>query len=172
MAAGLLHGSYGRTIGMSAAAHRLLDDLWEYLGFAANGFVFLLVGASVELSSLRAHAGPIAIAIVAVVVSRFLVIEGSHWVIPRRQQLVSSGERLVLGWGGLRGALTIALALAMPLNIPARETLLAMAYGVGPSMPLVQTLTLPWVVRRAGVGNVQARRLLLREASRSQRTPT
>ena len=112
VAAGLLHGSYGRTIGMSAGAHRLLDDLWEYLGFAANGFVFLLVGASVELSSLREHAGPISIAIVAVVVSRFAVIEGSHWVIPRRQQLIGAGERLILGWGGLRGALTIALALA------------------------------------------------------------
>ncbi len=152
VAAGLLHGSYGRTIGMSTAARRLLDDLWEYLGFAANGFVFLLVGVSVELDSLRQHAGPIAIAIVAVVLSRFAVIEGSHWVVPRRQQLVGAGERRVLAWGGLRGALTIALALAMPLDVPARATLLAMAYGVVLFTLLVQTLTLPLVIRRANVG--------------------
>ena len=154
VAAGLLHGSYGRTIGMSAATHALLDNLWEYLGFAANGFVFLLVGASVELANLREHAVAVAVAIVAVVASRFLVIEGSHWLVPRQRQLqpLGAAERVVLGWGGLRGALTVALALALPRDVPARDVLLAMAYGVVLFTLLVQALTLPWVIRRVGLG--------------------
>ncbi|MDP9363070.1 MAG: cation:proton antiporter, partial [Chloroflexota bacterium] len=70
VAAGLIHGSYGRAVGMSAESSRLLDDLWEYLGFLANAILFLLVGFSVNLASLLADAWPVAVAVAAVVAAR------------------------------------------------------------------------------------------------------
>ncbi len=63
--AGLFHDSYGRRVGMSENTRRLLDDLWEYLGFVANAFLFLLVGFSANLGSMLADAWPVAIAVLA-----------------------------------------------------------------------------------------------------------
>jgi monovalent cation:H+ antiporter, CPA1 family len=56
VAAGLIHGSYGRRIGMSETTRRLLDDLWEFFGFVTNALVFLLVGFIASLASLVAQA--------------------------------------------------------------------------------------------------------------------
>src|SRR5205085_8394190 len=76
VAAGLVHGSYGRRVGMSERTDRLLDDLWEYFGFLANAMVFLLVGFSVSLGSLAVQAPAVIVAIAAVLISRILVVSG------------------------------------------------------------------------------------------------
>jgi CPA1 family monovalent cation:H+ antiporter len=64
--AGLVHSSYGRRFGMSESTVRLLDDLWEYLGFAANSLLFLGVGLTVDVTTLGGELGPIAVAVAAV----------------------------------------------------------------------------------------------------------
>jgi CPA1 family monovalent cation:H+ antiporter len=150
VAAGLVHGSYGRRIGMTPRTTRMLDDLWEYSGFVANAFVFLLVGFSASLRSLGATIGPVLTGIVAVLIARVLVVFGVPRVLPRAIRL-STAEHAVLVWGGLRGALTITLALALPAEIAERQLLLTMAFGVVLFTLLVQGLTLPLVVRRAGL---------------------
>jgi monovalent cation:H+ antiporter, CPA1 family len=152
--AGLIHGSYGRQVGMSERTRRVLDDLWEYVGFLVNAVVFLLVGFTTNLATLAAAAGPVLVSIGSVLLSRVLVI-----VIPpellrltRRVRVVTSqGERAVLIWGGLRGALTITLALALPPTIAGRQMLIAMAFGVVLFTLLVQGMTLSLVIRRAGL---------------------
>ncbi|HTD77493.1 MAG TPA: cation:proton antiporter, partial [Chloroflexota bacterium] len=63
VAAGLIHGSYGREVGMSGRTRRLLDDLWEYFGFVGNAVVFLLVGFSANLASLVASGGAVLVSI-------------------------------------------------------------------------------------------------------------
>jgi Na+:H+ antiporter len=154
VAAGLVHGSYGRRVGMSERTRRLLDDLWEYIGFLVNAVVFLLVGFTTNLATLAAAAGPVLVSIGSVLLSRVLVI-----VVPpgllgltRRVRIVTSrGERAVLIWGGLRGALTITLALALPPSIAGRQMLIAMAFGVVLFTLLVQGMTLSVVIRRAGL---------------------
>ncbi len=151
VAAGLIHGSYGRRVGLSAEVSRVLDDLWEYLGFAANGVLFLLVGFSVNVASLLAHAGPIAVAVVAVLLARGLVIGLSALPGVPIRSLLSPRERVVLTWAGLRGALTIALALALPADTPQRDLLVAMAFGVALFTLLVQGLSLSWLVQRLGL---------------------
>ena len=152
VAAGLIHGSYGRNVGMSNRTRRLLDDLWEYFGFVGNAVVFLLVGFSANLASLLASGGAVLISIVIVFASRVLVVAGPPLLLrlSRRVQAVTSrGERAILIWGGLRGALTITLALALPAGFPERRLLLAMAFGVVLFTLLVQGLTLPLVVKRS-----------------------
>ncbi len=158
VAAGLVHGSYGRKVGMSERTRRLLDDLWEYFGFVVNAVVFLLVGFTTNLASLAATAGPVVVAIVSVVVSRVLVIVVPPEVLrlTRRVRVVSShGERAVLIWGGLRGALTITLALALPPSIANRQLLIAMAFGVVLFTLVVQGVTLRYVIRWARLSDTE-----------------
>ena len=149
VAAGLVHGSYSREIGMSEHTRRLLDDLWEYFGFVANALVFLLVGFTANLASLVALAWPVAVSILAVLGSRVLVILGPPLL--RAGQLTAPGERAVLVWGGLRGALTITLALALPPGLADRQLLVGMAFGVVLFSLVVQGVSLRFVIKRAGL---------------------
>jgi monovalent cation:H+ antiporter, CPA1 family len=148
VAAGLIHGSYGRRIGMSDNTRRLLDDLWEFFGFVANAIVFLLVGFTANLASLAAQAWPTTVAIVAVLLARILLL-GAPGLVWRESYLASSAaERILLIWSGLRGALTITLALALPPEIPQRTLLITMSFGVVLFTLLVQGLSLPLLLRR------------------------
>jgi CPA1 family monovalent cation:H+ antiporter len=151
VAAGLIHGSYGRQVGMSERTRRLLDDLWEYFGFLVNALVFLLVGFSASLANLVATAGPVLVSIAAVLGSRVLVVLAPPLVMAHRFHGTSPAERAVLIWGGLRGALTITLALALPPELAERQLLIAMAFGVVLFSLIVQGVTLSLVVRRAGL---------------------
>jgi len=151
VAAGLIHGSYGRRVGMTERTRRLLDDLWEYFGFVANALVFLLVGFSASLSSLVAETMPVLVSIFSVLGSRALVVLGSPLLFAGRLLQTSRAERAVLVWGGLRGALTITLALALPTDLPARQLLIAMAFGVVLFSLLIQGVTLSLVVRSVGL---------------------
>jgi CPA1 family monovalent cation:H+ antiporter len=158
VAAGLVHGSYGRQVGMSERTRRLLDDLWEYFGFVVNAVVFLLVGFSTNVVSVIADAGAVMASIAGVLISRVLVVmlPPALLLLTRRFTLVSSHtERAVLIWGGLRGALTITLALAVPPDIADRQLLIAMAFGVVLFTLLVQGATLSTVIQRAGLAHAK-----------------
>ena len=149
-----MHGSYGRQVGMSERPRRLLDDLWEYFGFVVNAMVFLLVGFSNNLIALAASAEQVLVSIASVVVSRVVVsmIQPELMRLTRRLRVVTdAAERLVLIWGGLRGALTITLALALPAEIANRQLFIDMAFGVVLFTLVVQGVTLSQVIQRTGL---------------------
>jgi CPA1 family monovalent cation:H+ antiporter len=151
VAAGLVHGTYGRRVGMSETTRRLLDDLWEFLGFLANAAVFLLVGFTVNLASLLANALPVAVAVVAVLGARAAILGGPGLLLKDGHLVTRRNERVVLAWSGLRGALTITLALALPDTTPQRDVLIAMSFGVVLFSMIGQGLTLPLLIRRLGL---------------------
>jgi CPA1 family monovalent cation:H+ antiporter len=158
VAAGLIHGSYGRKVGMSERTRKLLDDLWEYCGFVVNALVFLLVGFTTNLASLAASWAAVLVGILSVLIARVLVI----MVPPELARLTrgvrvfaSPAERAVLIWGGLRGALTITLALALPSEITDRQLLIDMAIGVVLFTLLVQGVTLGLLIRRTGLAEAK-----------------
>jgi CPA1 family monovalent cation:H+ antiporter len=151
VAAGIIQGSYGRAFGMSERTSRLLDDLWEFLGFFANAVLFLLVGLSVNLAALVANGKAVAVAIVAVLVARVLVVEAVGLLTARGPLATPFRERLVLIWAGLRGALTIALALGLPRDTPSRALLIDMAFGVVLFTLIGQGLSLSLLIRRLGL---------------------
>ena len=165
VAAGLIHGSYGREVGMTERTRRLLDDLWEYFGFVVNALVFLLVGFTADLASLVAAAGQVLVSIAVVFASRVIVVSAAPLLLivlrrrvrllRRLQPVASRAERAVLIWGGLRGALTITLALALPPEFPERQLMIAMAFGVVLFSLLVQGVTLSLLVRRTGLAAVK-----------------
>ena len=151
VAAGLVHGSYGRRVGMSVTTRRLLDDLWEFLGFMANAAVFLMIGFTVNLESLLANAWPCVVAIVVVLLARVALLLGPGAFLRDHHLVTTAAERVVLAWSGLRGALTITLVLALPAETPYRDLLLAMSFAVVLFTLVVQALTLPLLLRRLGL---------------------
>jgi CPA1 family monovalent cation:H+ antiporter len=152
--AGLVLGTYGREVAMSKATRLSVDVFWEYVAFALNSVVFLLIGFEVRPSGLVVVAVPIIVAFVALVVSRFAVVYTVTAWFRRTSEGVSPAWAIILTWGGLRGALSMVLALALPLDFPRRELLIDLTVGVVLVSLLLQGLTMKAVVRRAGEGMV------------------
>jgi monovalent cation:H+ antiporter, CPA1 family len=121
--------------------------LWEFGAFIANSLIFLLIGlrvAAIPPTSVGARA--ILLAIGLVLAGRALTVypicppfRFSTWAIPMREQHV-------LWWGGLRGALALALALALPPSFPLHDEILITAFGVVVFAVVVQGLTMPWLL--------------------------
>jgi CPA1 family monovalent cation:H+ antiporter len=150
--AGLLTGNLG-TAGASPTAKSMIFDLWEYLAFIANSLIFLLIGLDIDLSQLWANLWPIAVAVVAVVVSRAAVVYGLSWLssLGSDRTRVPLRWRHVLFWGGLRGAISLALALSLPATLPDRDMLESMAFGVMLFTLMGQGTTIQLLLRRLGL---------------------
>ena len=149
VAAGILNGNIGPK-GMSASTKIVLFNFWEYLAFLANSLVFLLIGLEVELTVLFSHLGPILVAFVAVTIARIVSVYGLSWLSNRfpGTKLTLSWQH-VLTWGGLRGAVSLALALGLPLALgDDRELILSMTFGVVLIMLLLQATSMEWLLKR------------------------
>jgi monovalent cation:H+ antiporter, CPA1 family len=148
--AGMICGNYGPR-GMSPTTRIVLFNFWEYLAFIANSLVFLLIGLDVNLPQIWAYLGPISIGVLAVLVSRMLVVYGFTWLTNRREPRISRAYQHVLVWGGLRGAISLALVLSLPTTFPDRELLRIMAFGVVLFTLLAQGTTMNLLLRRLGL---------------------
>ncbi len=130
LTAGILLGNAGRTKFAPRVLPRV-EHFWEYLAFVANALIFLLVGLSVDLVGLGALGGLIAVAIAAVLVGRAL---GIFALLPLGNRFfgepVSVTYQVVLFWGGLRGALALALALSIPPELGYRDELIGLTFVV------------------------------------------
>ena len=145
--AGLIAGNIGRKE-MSPTTRIAVLNFWEYVAFLANSVIFLVIGLEVDLPGLVADWQPILWAIVAVLVSRAAGIYG----LSRLGRPIPSNWRHVMWWGGLRGAIALALALSVPLSMgEERTTLLHMAFGVVLFTLLVQGLSMEGLVKRLGL---------------------
>lgn len=153
VAAGLITGNVGPK-GMSPTTKIVLFNFWEYLAFVANSLVFLLIGLDVNLREIGQTLGPIAVALAAVLISRMLVVYGITSLINLRlkQLKVPLAYQHVLFWGGLRGAISLALALSLPLALPDRELLRTMTFGVVLFTLLAQGTTMKYLMRWLGIG--------------------
>jgi CPA1 family monovalent cation:H+ antiporter len=147
VAAGLVNGNIGPR-GMSPTTRIVLFNFWEYLAFVTNSLVFLLIGLQVKLSQIIANLGPIAIAVAAVLISRAIVVYGLTWLINRGKQKVSAAYQHVQFWGGLRGAISLALALSLPAALGDRELLRIMTFGVVLFTLVGQGTTMQFLIKK------------------------
>jgi CPA1 family monovalent cation:H+ antiporter len=136
---------------MSPTTRIVLFNFWEYLTFVANSLVFLLIGLDVNIPQLVAAIGPILVAVLAVLGSRALVVYGLLWLLKRRGPPVALAYRHVLFWGGLRGALSLALVLSLPITFADRELLRVMTFGVVLFTLLIQGTTMNLLLQRLGL---------------------
>lgn len=152
VAAGIITGNIGLK-GMSPTTRIVLFNFWEFLAFVANSLVFLLIGLDVNLREISANLLPISIALAAVLLSRALVIYGLTALTNlRSSNKVSLAYRHVLFWGGLRGAISLALALSLPIALAERELLRVMTFGVVLFTLLAQGTTMQFLLKRLGIG--------------------
>ena len=145
--AGLIIGNYGRRMGMSSATQVAVDSFWEYAAFVVNSLVFLLIGLEMQLSLLARHLPSIGWAVLAMLVSRGIAVYGLTPLTNRFTALVPIKWQHILFWGGLRGSLSIALALSLPRALPARSDLVMMVFGAVMFSLLGQGLTIKWLLR-------------------------
>ena len=164
--AGLFLGNIGATQGMSPTTRLALLTFWEYVAFLINSLIFLLIGLQVNLATLADNLRPIVIAIGAVLLARAVVVYGlGLFVLPLPRTLPLHWLH-TLFWSGLRGAVSLAVVLALPFNFPERALLLDLTFGVVLFTLLVQGLTIEPLLRRLGiVGNdTQQQAYVLRRA--------
>ena len=151
VAAGLVNGNLGPQ-GMSPTTRIVLFNFWEYVAFLANSLVFLLIGLQVNMPTLLANWQPVLWAIAAVLASRAAVTYGLGWINNRVTEPIPWRWLHVLNWGGLRGAIALALALSLPATLgPDRELVRVMAFGVVLFTLLVQSVTMKPLLRRLGI---------------------
>jgi CPA1 family monovalent cation:H+ antiporter len=149
--AGMHCGTYAWTESMSRKTRVALDAFWEYIAFALNSVVFLLIGFEVSASALLAAWPEILLAFVVVVVARAVVVYGVGALLNRTRERIPSSWLAVMTWGGLRGALSMVLALALPFDFPNRDLLITLTFGVVLLSILVQGLTMQPLLRKVGL---------------------
>ena len=135
VAAGVVGGNFGRQR-MAPTTDIVVSNLWEFAAFIANSFVFLVIGLEVQLSVFATNLSAILLALSAVLAARVVVVFGLTWV-----QETPWSWRRVLFWGGLRGAISLALLLSLPV-LEGREQIQSMTFGVVLFTLLVQGVTM------------------------------
>ena len=139
--AGLLIGNHGRGLAMSDSTREHLDSFWELIDEVLNAVLFLLIGLEVLVLVYHIEYFLAALAIIPVVlISRFISV-GTPIQIMKKVREFSPGVVRLMTWGGLRGGISVALALSLPQGLE-REVILAVTYAVVIFSVLVQGLTL------------------------------
>jgi CPA1 family monovalent cation:H+ antiporter len=139
--------------------------VWETLVFLLNALLFVLIGLQLRLilDGLD-HSSPLALIGQAIAITVTVTLTRIAWVnittfviraLDRRpQQRARRGDwrmRMVIGWAGMRGSVSLAAALALGSDFPQREVVLLMTFAVIFTTLVVQGLTLPTLIRRLGV---------------------
>jgi CPA1 family monovalent cation:H+ antiporter len=145
--AGIVVGNYGRPRGMSERTQAAVSQLWEYVAFVLNSLVFLLIGATVPLPTLVDHLGLVAAGAALVLVARAAMVYGLLALVRPLGRPISLRWQHLLVWGGLRGAVAVALVLSLPGGDPHTLTIRALVYGVVLSTLVIQGATIRPAVR-------------------------
>jgi CPA1 family monovalent cation:H+ antiporter len=151
--AGLVIGNFGILASedvsrISAPGREFALGLWEFIAFIANSVVFLLIGVAVAKIPFGALGlGALGLRVGLVLVGRGAAVYPLCWCL---RKAVSMPEQHVLWWGGLRGALGLALALSLPSELPYHDEILVATFGVVCFSVVFQGLTMPVLLRRMG----------------------
>jgi CPA1 family monovalent cation:H+ antiporter len=181
--AGMLCGNYGVRSGMSPSTRIAVETFWQYIAFALNSIIFLLIGLEVNFDTLLASWQAILVAYLVVTGGRALVIFGASALLRSTRERIPWSWSVILTWGGLRGALPMVLVLSLPKGFPHQELLVSMTFGVVILSILVHGLTMSPLLGWLGVvrehqehkeyeltrGKLQAANAALQEIDRMSR---
>lgn len=165
---GLILGNFGSRIGMNSRTRIIVTEFWEFLAFFVNSIVFLLIGDQIRFAVLGENLAMIAVTIGAMILTRAIAIF-SLSVFSNRvaNSNIPLAEQTVLIWGGLRGSVSIALALSVPALLSGRETVIATVFGVVLFTLLIQGLTVkPLLTTLNLLGNQPMRQQFMERLAR------
>lgn len=140
---GLILGNIGPLGAISDNGREAVHSFWEFAGFLVNSIVFILVGAQGAgwMKILLSNVPVILVASAFVILGRAIAVYPICQAFRKSKHAIEASHQHTLVWGGLRGALALALALVLPPEFPMRETILATTYGVVAISIVVQGLT-------------------------------
>ena len=152
VAAGIIMGSSWGKSKISPDSAEFMEHFWEYLAYVANALIFLMVGLQIDLVVLWDSIDLIAIVVFAMLVSRAIVVFG---VVPLLGKLPGSEAigmpfRMVMYWGGLRGAIALAIVLSLP-PFDYKDTLISLVMGAVLFTLVVQGLSIERLVKFFGL---------------------
>lgn len=138
----------GSRFGFSSEGQPFVLELWEFAAFIANSIVFLLIGlTAARVPFQQVGWTPLAAAIVLVLAGRAATVYPLSLLFAQSQWRIGFREQHVLWWAGLRGALALALVLALPETIPQRESIVIATFAVVTFSVMVQGLTMKPLLR-------------------------
>ncbi len=151
LSAGILMGNSRFLAGLSPGGRAALEAFWDYAAFIANAVVFLLMGMRLANQGFGEHVAVAAAAIAAALLGRAATVYGCCAFFRRPDTAVPLAEQHILFWGGLRGALGVALALGLPETTPHRSAIEFLVFAIAGFSILVQGLTITPLLRRLGL---------------------
>ena len=151
---------------LASPSTRLLGfSFWEVLVYLLNAVLFVLVGLQLHpiltgvsgrsAAVLLGEAALVSAVVIAVRIAWLFTVPYLIRALDRRPsqraRRVGAGERLVAGWSGMRGAVSLAAALALPEDFPLRNLIIFVTFAVILATLVLQGLSLPWLIRRLGL---------------------
>jgi CPA1 family monovalent cation:H+ antiporter len=148
LAAGLMVGNVGWMGSISDEGRPNLLSFWEFLAFLANSLIFILIGLNQMNQPIDQLGIEAAVAIGLVLLGRALAVYPLAAAFAPTSLALPPAYQHILFWGGLRGALALALALAVPATIAEHDQIIALAFAVVAFSVFAQGLTMPLLLRR------------------------
>lgn len=148
LTAGLFTGNIGSLGSITDRGREAVETFWEYIAFVVNSLIFILIGIREAHEDFSRLLLPIGVAIILVMIGRAVSIYPISLLFSRSSLQIKRTHQHILFWGGLRGALALALALGLPPAMPLRDDILTVAFGVVGFSVLVQGLTITPLLRR------------------------
>jgi CPA1 family monovalent cation:H+ antiporter len=156
LVAGLFLGNLGRATGMSPTTQVAVNSFWEYAAFVVNSLVFLLIGLETQVGTFATHWPQVLWAVAAMLAGRMAAVYLMLPLVNRLTEPVPFRWAHVFFWGGLRGSLSLALALSLPVALASRHQLVVMVFGAVLFSLLVQGLTISPLLRLLGFKKMAA----------------
>ncbi len=151
LTAGLMVGNIGPLGSISDQGREAVLSFWDYTAFVVNSLVFILIGLSEAEQNFAAVLVPASAAVILVIVGRAAAIYPLALIFARNEKLRVSGKHQhIMFWGGLRGALSLALAMGLPADLPHRNEIVTVAFSVVAFSVIVQGLSMLPLLRRLG----------------------
>ena len=148
--AAIMLGNIGPLGAITGKGREAVEAFWEYAAFVANSLIFLLLGLHLAQQHFRPVWLAASAAILLVILGRAVAVYPICWLFSRSSLRVESKHQHLLFWGGLRGALALALALGLPEELPGREDIITVSFAVVAASIFIQGLTIPPMLRKLG----------------------
>lgn len=154
--AGLVFGNFGLNRSASASDRISLLSFWEYAGFGVNTFIFLLIGIEINPGSLWKISPSILLVVLAYQLGRIISVYVLLAGLRRFDRPIPLRWQHVLFLGNIKGSLSMALAVAIPLALTGRELIIELVFGSVLFSLVIQGLALPWMIKRLNIGGISS----------------